>query len=353
MRLIFIIVVATSLMPISAAPAQAAPLDVKGGYYHFIGDEGGDVDVTAQAAVLRNMEALTQYRSIADGSTFPGWQKEWINNLGPGVDRNFVLELNYYGAGEPTIPRPQTVDGVVVPAPDMTIQQRPGDTWKWAYGYRQVTSGQVDPLLKRALDQLKTMPYAETVNIQLGSEFDTDHEFGTTENGIAHGWAASDARALTAVQYIIGYFRSHGLPAGVTFSIGMGGWHRASFRRMHPEWLRGDVQVLQWNAYNHGTPRTPYQVFNRTRAWAIEDLPRWRTKEVVIAEWGTTANVGNQAVWIAGAGAAIKRINTDGRGFRIGTLTYYDNDPNWGELMDRDAGLEALRSVYTARPFIG
>lgn len=326
------------------ATAGGVPIDVKGGYYL-----SGEGDVTADAGVLQNMESLTQYRSIADGFTFPGYQKQWLNDLGPRVDRNFVLELKHYGAPG----GPQTVDGIVVPAPDMTIQQRPGTTWPQAYGYRQVTSGQVDPLLKRALDQLKAMPHTQTVNLQLGSEFDTDHEFGTTENGVAHSWAESDARAVTAVEYLIGYFRSNGLPAGVTFSIGMGGWDRASFRRMHPESLRADVQVLQWNAYNHDTARTPYQVFNRTRAWAVADLPRWRHKEIVIAEWGTAASLGNQAAWISGVDEAITSINSDGRGFAIGTVNYYNASPDWATLMPKQEGLEALRDVYTSPPFSG
>lgn len=338
--------VAAGCLPIISSPASAAgvPIDVKGGYYL-----SGEGDVTADAATLGNMESLTQYRSIADGFTFPGWEKQWLNDLGPGVDRNFVLELKHYGAAE----GPQTIDGVVVPAPDMTIQQRPGTIWPRAYGYRQVTSGKVDPLLDRALDQLKAMPHAETVNLQIGSEFDTDHEFGTTENGIALGWRASDARAVTAVEYIIRYFRSHGLPAGVTFSIGMGAWDRAAFRRMHPESLRADVEVLQWNAYNFHTARTPYEVLNRTRAWAIADLPRWRNKEVVIAEWGTAASLGDQASWISGVGDAITRMNSDKRGFSIGTLNYYNANPDWATLTPRQEGLDALRDLYASPPFSG
>ena len=324
-------------------PAPAAvPLDVKGGYYL-----SGGANITADAAVLQNMESMTTYRSIADDFTFPGYQKQWVNDLGAGVDRNFALELKHYGhaAGQ------QTVGGVVVPAPSMTIQQRPGTTWPKAYGYEQVTTGKVDPLLKRALDQLKAMPHNATVNIQIASEFDTDHEFGTTENGVAYTWAQSDARAVTAVKYIIGYFRSHGLPAGVTFSIGTAGFDRASFQRLHPESLRPDVQVLQWNAYNHGAARTPYQVFQRTRAWAIADLPTWRDKEVVIAEWGTAVSLGNQATWIAGVDEAVTQINTDGQGFTLGTLNYFNSDPDWGTLNPKQAGLEALRTVYTASPF--
>jgi hypothetical protein len=316
---------------------------VKGGYY--LASNG---DVTTDAAVLGNLESLTQYRSVADGSTFPGYQKQWINNLGAGVDRNFVLELKHYGAAA----GPQTVGGVVVPAPNMTIQQRPGTTWPKAYGYDQVLTGKVDPLLKRALDQLKVMPFKETVNIQLASEFDTDHEFGTTENGVAYTWAQSDARAVAALEYIIGYFRANGLPAGVTFSVGMGGFNRPAFARMHPESLRADVQVLQWNAYNHGSPRTPYQVFNRTRAWAIEDLPLWLDKEVVIAEWGTAASLGNQAAWISGVDEAIAQINAEEPGLRIDTLNYFNSNPAWATLNPKQEGLEALKGVYTSPLFI-
>ncbi|HEY0110707.1 MAG TPA: hypothetical protein VGB67_13805, partial [Fibrella sp.] len=202
---------------IDNAAGCGAPSNIRGGYYL-----SGNADLTADAARIANVEAITQYRSLADGSQFPGYKKEWIDALGPNVLRNFVLELKSYGGslGAQTF----TIDGITytVPAPAMTIQQRPQTSWPKAYGYDQMLSGQLDGLLARSLSQIKKMKYNTTLNIQLASEFDTDHEFGTTENGVTYGWEQSDARAVRAVKYMIEWFRDHGLPQGVTFSVGMG-----------------------------------------------------------------------------------------------------------------------------------
>ncbi len=329
------------------APAAAADaVAVRGGYYL-----GGNGDVTADAAVIGNLESITQYRSLADGNTFPGYQKAWIDALGPNVTRNFVLELKSYGgpAGAQTF----TVDGVTytVPAPDMTIQQRPGTTWPRAYGYGQVLSGSVDGLLARSLAQVKTMRHNSTLTIQLASEFDTDHEFGTTEGGTAYTWAQADARAVSAVSYITAWFRSHGLPAGVRFSVGMGGFDRDAWKRMHPASLAAGIDVLQWNAYNHGSARTAYEVFNRTKAWTVADLPAaWRSKPVTIAEWGTAKALGDQATWIRTVPAAITRLNAE-PGPPIAVANYFDSNPEWATLDPKAAGLAGLHDAYAAAPF--
>ncbi|MET0235060.1 MAG: hypothetical protein ABW224_10515 [Kibdelosporangium sp.] len=329
-----------------APAATAAPVDVRGGYYL-----GGNGDVTAHAGTIGNVEALTQYRSLADGNTFPGWQKAWIDALGPAVTRNFVLELKSYGG--PAGAQAFTVDGVryAVPAPNMTIQQRPGTTWPKAYGYDQVTGGQIDGLLHRSLAQIKTMQHNTTLTIQLASEFDTDHEFGTTENGVTRTWAQSDERAVAAVRYMVKWFKEHGLPQGVKFSVGIGGFNRDAFKRMHPAALAPEIDVLQWNAYNHGSNRTSYEVFNRTKAWAVADLPAaWLTKPVYIAEWGTAASLGDQATWIRTVPAALARMNSEA-GPSIVVANYFNSNPAWATLTPTEKGLSGLRDAYASAPF--
>lgn len=330
----------------TAPTAPAVAVDVRGGYYL-----SGNGDLTADARTIGNVEAITQYRSLADGNTFPGWQKGWIDTLGPGVTRNFVLELKSYGG--PSGAQTFTVNGVryTVPAPNMTIQQRPNTTWPKAYGYGQVLSGQIDGLLARALAQLKTMQHTSTLTIQLASEFDTDHEFGTTENGVAYTWAQSDARAVQAVRYLVQWFRSHGLPSGVKFSVGMGGFHREAFKRMHPASLAPQIEVLQWNAYNHNRNRSAYDVFNRTKAWAVADLsPEWLAKPAYIAEWGTAASLGDQATWIRTVPAAMARLNSE-PGPKIVVANYFNSNPAWATLTPKAAGLAGLRDAYAAVPF--
>jgi hypothetical protein len=169
----------------------------------------------------------------------------------------------------------------------MTIQQRPGTTWPKAYGYGQVLSGSVDGLLARSLAQIKTMKHnSTTFTIQLASEFDTDHEFGTT----AYTWAQADAR-------------------------------------------------------------TAYDVFNRTRAQAVADLPAaWLEKPVTIAEWGTAEALGDQAAWIRTVPAAPARLNSE-PGPSIVVANHFNSTPAWATLDPKAAGLAGLLDAYAAAPF--
>ncbi|MBG6099911.1 hypothetical protein IW249_000325 [Micromonospora vinacea] len=318
---------------------------VLGGYYL-----SGGADPTADMAG-GNFRSLTQYRSFADGYIFPGYNRPWLITLGKaGVQMNMVLELKHYGA--PTYgPQSFTVDGVnyTVPAPTMTIQQRPGTTWPRAYGYGQVLKGQCDGLFARALSQYRTLGFG--VNIQLASELDTDHEFGTTEDGKAYTWAESDARAVQAMNYILTWFKARTLPTGTTFSVGLGGFDRACFQRTHPESLMSRLDFLQWNAYGTNASHTALARFRRTKDWAVADLgPVALSRPVIIAEWGVrAAEIPNQAAWIATVPAAIAQLNAEG-GPRIVRTNYFNS--GWGTLTPKATGLAALREAYAKRPYV-
>ncbi|WLS48284.1 hypothetical protein Q3V37_14240 [Micromonospora profundi] len=318
---------------------------VLGGYYL-----SGGADPTADMAG-GNFRSLTQYRSFADGYTFPGYNRPWLTSLGKArVQMNMVLELKHYGAPNAG-PQTFTVDATsyTVPAPSMTIQQRPGTSWPRAYGYTQVITGQCDGLLHRALAQYRTLGFG--VNIQLASELDTDHEFGTTENGKVYTWAESDARAVQAVNYIISWFKGRALPAGTTFSIGVGGFDRACYQRTHPESLMARLDFLQWNAYATAPGQTALARFRRTRDWAVADLgPVALSRPVIIAEYGVrVAEIPDQAAWIASVPAAIAQLNAE-RGPRIVRTNYFNS--GWGTLSPKAAGLAALREAYAKRPYV-
>ncbi|MFG3554834.1 hypothetical protein ACGGAQ_10610 [Micromonospora sp. NPDC047557] len=318
---------------------------VLGGYYL-----SGGADPTADMAG-GNFRSLTQYRSFADGYIFPGYNRPWLINLGKaGVQINMVLELKHYGAPDAG-PQTFTVDGVTytVPAPSMTIQQRPGTTWPKAYGYTQVLNGQCDGLFARALSQYRTLGFG--VNIQLASELDTDHEFGTTEAGKAYTWAESDSRAVQAMTYIVTWFKARALPAGTTFSVGLGGFDRACFQRTHPESLMSRLDYLQWNAYATAVGQTALARFRRTKDWAVADLgPVALSRPVIIAEYGVrSAEIPDQAAWIATVPAAIAQLNAE-RGPRIARTNYFNS--GWGTLSPKSAGLAALRTAYATRPYV-
>ncbi|RIV38030.1 hypothetical protein [Micromonospora radicis] len=320
----------------------AAP--VLGGYYL-----GGNADPTADMAGGA-FRSLTQYRSFADGHIFPGYNRPWLTTLGrSGVRLNMVLELKHYGVPD-TGPQTFTVDGVsyTVPAPAMTIQQRPGTVWPKAYGYGQVLAGQCDGLFARALSQYRTMGFG--VNVQLASELDTDHEFGTTEAGKSYTWAESDARAVQAVTYIVNWFRAKALPQGATFSVGLGGFDRPAFQRTHPESLMSRLDFLQWNVYATSPGHTALDRFRRTKDWAVADLgPVALSRPVIIAEWGVrVAEIPDQAAWIATVPPAIARINAE-RGPLIARMNYFNS--GWGTLSPKAAGLAALRAAYARPPF--
>ncbi len=318
---------------------------VLGGYYL-----SGGADPTADM-VGGNFRSLTQYRSFADGYTFPGYSRPWLVDLGKaGFKINMVLELKHYGAPN-TGPQTFTVDGATytVPAPAMTIQQRPGTTWPKAYGYGQVLAGQCDGLFARALSQYRAMGFG--VNIQLASELDTDHEFGTTEAGKAYTWAESDARAVQAVTYIVNWFKARNPPAGTTFSVGLGGFDRACYRRTHPEALMSRLDFLQWNVYATSPTDTALARFRRTKDWAVADLgPVALSRPVLIAEWGVRfAEIPDQAAWIRTVPPAIAALNAE-RGPRIVRTNYFNS--GWGTLSPKATGLAALRAAYATRPYV-
>ncbi|SBT45686.1 hypothetical protein [Micromonospora auratinigra] len=318
---------------------------VLGGYYL-----SGGADPTADMAG-GNFRSYTTYRSFADGYIFPGWNNTWLPVLGRnGFAINMVLELKHYGAAG-TGPQTFTVDGVsyTVPAPAMTIQQRPGTTWPKAYGYGQVLAGLCDGLFARALSQYRTLGFP--VNIQLASELDTDHEFGTTESGVAYSWVDSDARAVQAVTYIVNWFKARQLPAGTTFSVGCGGWDRASYQRTHPEALMAKLDFLMWNAYATDPSHTALARFRRTKDWAVADLgPVALSRPVIIAEWGVRkAEFPDQAAWIATVPPAVAQLNAE-RGPRIVRTNYFNS--GWGTLTPKDVGLAALRAAYATRPYV-
>lgn len=328
----------------ATAAVEYVTAPVLGGYYL-----AGNGDPTADIAGS-NVRSLTQYRSFADGYTFPGWQKDWLVRLGRGgVQVNMVLELKHYGNAD-TGAQTFTVDGVTytVPAPSMTIQQRPGTVWPKAYGYSQVLAGHCDGLFARALSQYRTTGFP--VNVQLASELDTDHEFGTTEAGTAYTWAESDARAVAAVGYVVDWFRARSLPAGTTFSVGSGGFDRAAFRRTHPESLMAKLDFLQWNVYATDPGHTALARFRRTKDWAVADLgPVALSRPVIIAEWGVRkAEFPDQAAWIATVPAAIARLNREGRP-RIARTNYFNS--GWGTLVPKETGLAALRAAYSTAPY--
>jgi hypothetical protein len=327
---------------------EQSPVKVAGGYYV---SSNGDMrpDTTNQGM---NLKGFTQYRSLADGSMFPGYQKDYLRDyIANGIWGNYVLELKHYGAASGA--QSFSVDGVKysVPAPNMTTQQRPGQSWPLSYGYSQVLSGQIDGLLHRAAYQLLRMPVGK-INVQLASEFDTDHEFGIKDGDSFLTWEQADAEALKALHYMIDYFRNYGIGQNVTFTVGMGGFNRAAFKRMHPETLMPKIGYLQWNAYRRSVTQTAYSIFNRTKLWSDADLgPIAKSKDIIIAEWGTPYQLDNQAAFIRTVPAAIDKLNDESKTGKFVMTNYFNSNATWGTLNPKQAGLDALKEIYLTPPY--
>lgn len=302
---------------------------VLGGYYR-----GSGADITADTIGRgMNLGSHTTYRSLADGSIFPGYNKQWIVELMKrGVKMNYVLEWKFYGnSGTSAL-------GVT---PKATMQQRPGTTWPKFFGWNQVLNGETDVLMDRAISQLKTMPYP--LNVQFTSERDTDHEFGVTESGVSYSWAQADALAIQGITYAINYFKSHGAPAGTTYSAGIGGFNQASFLRSHVP----ATDYMQYNAYNHTGWRTPLAVFSQTYKWINQMPAAAQAKKIVIAEWGCTypnssaPSTENQRTWIESTPAAFAKLP------KIWQANYFNS--GWGTLTAD--GLTGLVNAYNLPPF--
>lgn len=321
---------------------------VRGGYYL-----SGNGNMVADTAGM-NLKSFTQYHSFADGIMIPGWNNDYLRIWGiNGILGNYVSEFKHYGNSN-TGAQTFTLEGMkyTVPAPNMLIQKRPSTTFPKAYGYEQFWSGQCDGLLHKLVIQIRNMG-GIALNIQLASEFDTDHEFGITENGINYSWAEADVRAVRAIEYVVDYMKNRGIPPATTFSIGMGGWDRASWKRMHPESLMSKVDYLQYNAYRRNSAQTAYNVFNRTKLWSDSDLgPIARSKDIIIAEWGTPMSLGDQAAWIGTVPAAIKRLNEESETGQFIVTNYFNSNDGWGTLNPKQAGLNALKSCYSQTPYI-
>lgn len=319
--------------------------EVMGGYY-----ASGNGVMTRDIQGM-NIKSFTQYHSFAEPVMIPGYEKEYLKNLhARGIVGNYVCELKHYGNSN-TGSQSMTLEGIryTVPAPNMLIQKRPGTTFPKAYGYEQVWSGQCDGLLHKLAIQLRNMGGAP-INVQLASEFDTDHEFGTTEGTINYTWEQADARAVRALKYMIDFIKTKNIPNNVTFSVGMGGFDRNAFKRMHPEDLMIKVNYMQYNAYRRAANVAAYDMFKRTKAWIDADLGAVaKSKNIIIAEWGSQAALKDQANFLETVPEAVTRLNNEAKTGRIVMMNYFNS--GWGLFDPSAAGLAALKGIYAQEPF--
>ncbi len=330
---------------------EQTPLPKVSGGYYLTGNGNIAADTINQGM---NLRSFTQYHSLAEPVLIPGPNHDYLKEYGKrGIWGNYVVEFKHYGTSN-TGSQSFTVEGVKynVPAPNMLIQKKSPNVLNKAYGYEQIWSGQCDGLLHRLLVQIRNMG-GVPLNIQIASELDTDHEYAMTENAREYTWAQADDRAVRAVAYVVDYLKSKGLPSGVTFTVGSGGWDRAAWRRTHPESLMAKLDYIQWNVYRRATNQTAYDLFNRTKIWTDTDLgPIAKSKNILVAEWGTPANFLDQGIYIRSVPAAIKKLNEESStGFFLMT-NYFNSNDAYGTLSPKQGGLDALKQAYSQKPYI-
>lgn len=339
----------------------SSPQRVAGGIYF-----GGNADIrpdTLNRNPSINITGIQQYRSFADGFQYPGWQKQWVHDLvSDGKWLNLVVELKHYGAAVSV--QNFTVEGrsYSVPVPNgrtrLTIDNA------LTFGYQQVYSGQIDGLLHRLLAQLRSIPTGKRVNVQLGSEVDTDNaNGGVIENNVTYARDQADLRAVQAYKYIADWLRNppNGiapLPNTVTLSMGYAGqWSGLpGFLRTHPESLMDKLDYLHMNSYNRSANWTAEARFREIVDWAHVLGPIGRSKNIIVSEFGSNASfMPNQAGYMAQVPAAIAKLNNEqfarGEGRFVMTLWFGSNSDQWGLLNPKEPGLVALQQMLDTAPY--
>jgi hypothetical protein len=322
---------------------------VAGGYY--VTSNGNMQNDTINQGM--NLRSFTQYHSLAEPALIPGPSHDYLKDYGKrGIWGNYVVEFKHYGISN-TGAQSLTVEGIKynIPAPNMLIQKKSPNVLNKAYGYEQIWSGQCDGLLHRLLVQIRNMGNIK-FNVQIASELDTDHEYAMTENAREYTWAQADERAVRAVAYVVDYLRSKGVQPGVTFTVGSGGWDRVSWKRTHPESLMAKLDYIQWNVYRRSPSQTAYDLFNRTKLWTEADLgPVAKSKDIIIAEWGTPANFLDQGIYIKTVPAAIKKLNNESVSGYFVMTNYFNSNDAYGTLSPKQGGLDALKTAYSQNPY--
>ncbi|HEX3568867.1 MAG TPA: hypothetical protein VHT70_04310 [Candidatus Saccharimonadales bacterium] len=288
---------------------------------------GGGADINPDMTTYNiNLKGHTTYTSWAQGiDAFP--RTSWEDTLGRnGFMINYVWEPKVYSNSQ----------GSHYVSPNATMVNWGAQQF---YGWTQVTSGALDPLLTDVANAVKALPY--NINIQICSERDTDHQSGGAINGTSYTWAQLDALSVTAISYIINFFKNTMGVTNVTFSGGIAGFNQAAFDRSYCS----DVDVIQYNAYNHGTWQDALPVFSRTYAW-LTDLPAdSETKPVWLAEWGCMADARRPA-WLESVPAAVGNLP------RIAYMSYFNS--GWGQILSSDTtSMQALATCYNDRIFGG
>jgi len=334
---------------------------VVGGIY-FANNADVRPDTTNRTPPI-NITALQQYRSFADGSQYPGYQKTWIPPMVQnGVWLNLVVELKHYGAADAV--QNFTIEGKSYSVPRPNGRTRLTLDNALTFGYEQVWTGKIDGLIHRLLSQLRSIPTGGRINIQLASEVDTDNaNGGVIENGVTYTREQADLRAVQAYKYIAQWLRNPPggiapLPNGVTLSMGYAGqWSGIDgFKRTHPEDLMSLLDYVHCNTYNHSANWTAEARFREIKDWIAQLGPIGRSRNIIVSEFGSNASyTPNQAGYMDQVPAAMNKLNDEllaaQRGKFVMTIWFGSNNDTWGLLNPKEQGLQGLQRMLDTPPY--
>lgn len=347
-------------------PVETPLPDMEIGYY-----AAGNANMTADIATIESkggaVELVTQYRSVGSQSIYypmvvPGYTPLYgyltalINDN--DVTGNFVIENTCFQASDCTA-RTFTIEGITYSVPAANAKRNwandadgscGGRAVQDYFGYGQITSGALDGLLHSLLAQTRDI----TGNLILHwfSEVDTDAECGMPEGGVNYTRSQANARAAAAAVYMTNFMKDppgNIAPVGnnVKFTVGMGGFHAASYNEVYTQAVRDVVDYYNFNTYWRDNASDWVQEL--TNDLNNVRKPGWAVKDVLVTEFGTPATATFNGPWSGVKQTQAMRLRMFPRAVwdvnnvcdncsKIRKAAYFNSNGTWATLSPAEEG---------------
>ena len=292
-------------------------------------ESGGADTRPMESRVGRAFDVFRRYRSIvqvpASGSSW-SWPTALDTTLAQGGRiMHLSLESKVYGGSAPG-----SIDGVAVPQPNWTVSGNNAGTY---YGYDQLSSGQLDPLLRKLAQHIKGLPYRVMLDWGAEGVDTTNGNFGApgtaARDQLSAGWKA-------AYIHIHDVFKAQGA-SNVVWSYTVGGWDTdGAYTKTYP----GDAYVdwVMWDPYNHNPSawKDAYTTFagfyQRVEGGLLGGGAK--AKPYGLAEYGSSADA-RRAAWLKGIPGALRLLP------KIRSVEYF-NSGSWAYFSDNTTDVAAF-----------
>lgn len=292
------------------------------GFYH-----PGNADVRfMEANTGRQFDIVRRYYSLAQTPSKATGTWNWPSAtdqelMAGGRILHITLSAKVFGGSAPT-----SIDGQTIPAPNWSMPSENPGTW---YGYMQVASGAIDPLIIKVAKHIKSSPYRFIIDFTNEGMDTTNAAFGAT------GTPARDAlnvQFAQAFRHMRDVFDAQGV-TNVQWSWTVGGFDTdKTYRDSYP----GDKYVdwIMWDPYNQyaNSWKTPYDTFarfyNRLENGILDPVStQSKNKLWGLAEYGCMDDPRRPA-WMQDVPAALQRLP------KIKAVEYF-NSGTWGAFSDQ------------------